>query len=264
MRADARDTARVLGELRRRSPLVQCMTNTVVTGFTANVLLATGASPAMVEHASEATRLAVVADAVLVNLGTVSAQTAPVMLAAVTAAGSAGTPWVLDPVAVGVLPFRTSFATGLLKHCPTSIRGNASEVLSLAGVTGAEGRGVDSTTSSRDALDDASDLARRVGTTVAVSGPVDLITDGVTVLEVHNGNEMMTQVTGVGCALGALIAACSAVEPSPLVAAAAATTILTVAAEVAAIGSPGPGTFGVRLLDALHTLDAATLHAHVG
>ncbi len=263
-RARAEDAVRVLGELRRRSPLVACSTNSVVTGFTANVLLAVGTSPAMVEHPGEAAHLAAVADALLVNLGTVSTRTAAVVHAAVTAAGAAGTPWVLDPVAVGVLPFRTALAERLLAHRPTAIRGNASEVLSLAGVGGAGGRGVDSTTSSHDALEAAAGLARRVGTVVAVSGPVDLVTDGTAVLEVRNGVAVMTRVTGVGCALGALVAACCAVEPSPLVAAAAATTILTVAAEVAAAGSPGPGTFPVRLLDALDGLDASTLLAHAG
>ena len=114
-RARAQDAARVLGELRRRGPLVACSTNIVVTGFTANVLLAVGASPAMVEHPGEAARLAVIADALLVNLGTASTRTAPVARAAVMAAGSAGTPWVLDPVAVGVLPFRTALAARLLR-----------------------------------------------------------------------------------------------------------------------------------------------------
>jgi len=262
--ASSEDAIRVLDELRRNGPLVHCMTNIVVAGFTANVLLAVGASPAMVENSEESAELAQVADALLVNLGTLSPDKVTAMRAAVAAAGRAGTPWVLDPVAVGALAYRTWFAAELVAGGPAVIRGNPSEVLSLAGATGAAGRGVDSTVSSGDALVRATELARSAQTTVAVSGAVDYLTDGITVLEVHTGHPMMTQVTGVGCALGALVAACCAVESSPLIASGAATTILTVAAEVAASTSSGPGSFAVGLLDALANLDAATLRAHVG
>lgn len=262
-RAGAEDAIRVLGALRTRGPLVQCLTNTVVAGFTANLLLAVGASPAMVDNTEESAEFAAIADAVLVNLGTLSPESVAAMRSAVAAAGRAGTPWVLDPVAVGVLGYRTRIAAELLAGGPAIIRGNPSEILSLAGVAGAAGRGVDSTAGSADALTGAVDLARRAGATVAVSGAVDFVTDGASVVEVHTGHEMMTRVTGVGCALGALVAACRAVETSPVIAASAATTILTVAAEVALARSAGPGTFAAVLLDALFALDDATLRAHV-
>lgn len=261
--ASADDAIRVLDELRLRGPLVHCMTNIVVAGFTANVLLAVGASPAMVENSEESAEFAQVADAVLVNLGTLSPDKVTAMRAAVAAAARAGTPWVLDPVAVGALAYRTRFAAELLASGPAVIRGNPSEILSLAGVTDSAGRGVDSTTDSSNALERAAELARREGTTVAVSGAIDYITDGAAVLEVRTGHEIMTRVTGVGCALGALVAACCAVETSPLIAASAATMILTVAAEVAVERSEGPGSFAVSLLDALYTLDASTLRTHL-
>jgi hydroxyethylthiazole kinase len=163
-------------------------------------------------------------------------------------------------VAVGALTFRTGLAAELLEHRPAVVRGNSSEVLSLAGAAGA-GRGVDSTVGSEAALDVARELAGRSGGVVAVSGAVDYITDGSDTLEVHTGHPLMTKVTGVGCALGALVAACCAVEPAPLVAATAATTLLTVAAEEAAAASSGPGSFAVALLDALSALDERTLEA---
>jgi hydroxyethylthiazole kinase len=262
--ASPEDATRVLDELRRRSPLVHCMTNIVVAGFTANVLLAVGASPAMVENSDESAELARISDALLVNFGTLSPDRVLAMRSAVAAAAQAGTPWVLDPVAVGALTYRTRLAAELLAYRPAVVRGNPSELLSLAGATDRAGRGVDSTASSGDALVRATELARNAQTTVAVSGAVDYLTDGITVLEVHTGHPVMTQVTGVGCALGALVAACCAVESSPLIAAGAATTILTVAAEVAASTSSGPGSFAVGLLDALANLDAATLRTHVG
>ncbi len=262
--ASAEDAIRVLDELRRRSPLVHCMTNIVVAGFTANVLLAVGASPAMVENSDESAELARISDALLVNFGTLSPDRVVAMRSAVAAAVHAGTPWVLDPVAVGALTYRTQLAAELLASLPAVVRGNPSEILSLAGAAGSAGRGVDSTVGSGDALIRAIGLARSAETIVAVSGAVDYLTDGTTVLEVHTGHPVMTRVTGVGCALGALVAACCAVESSPLIASGAATTILTVAAEVAASTSSGPGSFAVGLLDALANLDAATLRAHVG
>ena len=251
---------RVLAAVRERSPLVHCMTNIVVAGFTANVLLAVGASPAMVENDQEAAEFAGLADALLVNLGTLSAEQARAMRLGAASAREHGRPWVLDPVAVGAMRFRTELAAELLAHRPTVVRGNSSEVLSLAGASGA-GRGVDSTVGSEAAVETARGLAARTGGVVAVSGAVDYVTDGVSTLEVHTGHELMTRVTGVGCALGALVAACCAVESSPLVATTAATTILTVAAEEAAAVSRGPGSFAVALLDALAALDEATLAA---
>lgn len=254
----AAEVAAVLGRLRERTPLVHCMTNIVVAGFTANVLLAVGAAPAMVENEREAAEFATAADGLLINFGTLSEEIVRAMRAGSAAAREAGTPWVFDPVAVGPLAFRTGLAVDLLEHRPTVVRGNPSEILSLAGATGT-GRGVDSTAESAAAVPTARDLAARTGGAVAVSGAVDYITDGASLLSVSTGHPLMTQVTGVGCALGALVAACCAVEDSPLVAAASATSILTVAAEVAAAGAAGPGSFAVGLLDALAGLDEATL-----
>lgn len=260
----ATEVAAVLDRLRERTPLVHCMTNIVVAGFTANVLLAVGASPAMVENVDESADFAALADALLINLGTLSQERVTAMRAAAAAASGAGTPWVLDPVAVGALAPRTRLAGDLLASRPSVVRGNPSEVLSLAGIAGAAARGVDSAADSAAALETAADLARRSGSVVAVSGAVDYITDGTEVLEVRTGSPLMTKVTGVGCALGALVGACAAVESSPLHAAAAATTVLTVAAEVAAERSEGPGSFAVALLDALARVDAKTLENHLG
>jgi len=240
--------AAALTALRERSPLVQCLTNIVVAQRTADVLLAAGAAPAMVDNAAEAGPFAAIADAVLVNLGTPYADTADAMRAAVRGAADAGTPWVLDPVAVGPLRWRTDLALELLAIAPPRIvRGNASEVLALAG--GAGGKGVDSVDSPDAALDTARRLADRLGTTVAVSGAVDVVTDGPRVLRVRNGHPLMTRVTGVGCALGALMAAFAAAVDDPIVAATAATALLTVAADASAATAAGPGTFAVGLLD---------------
>ena len=256
------DLADALAALRDQSPLVQCLTNIVVAGWTANVLLAVGAAPAMVDNPQEAGRFATIAGGVLVNLGTPYDETTRAMHLAVAGAKLMRTPWVLDPVAAGALTWRTTLAHQLLREGrPTIIRGNASEILALAGGMG--GRGVESVDSPEAALEAAKDLATQQHSVLAVSGPTDYITDGERVVRLSNGHPWLTLVTGGGCALGALMAAFAAVVPDAVVAAAAATATLTVAAESAATQARGPGSFAVALLDELALLQPADLAERV-
>lgn len=246
--------------VRARPPLVQCLTNAVVTNFTANVLLALGAAPAMVDIPGEAGAFAGVADGVLINLGTPTAEQRVAILEAATAAARAERPWVLDPVAIGTLPVRTSLAAELSAMRPAIVRGNASEIRALDG-SGAGGRGVDAA----DTVEDAATAARRVadatGAVVAVSGPVDLITDGASKARLGNGHPLLTRITGGGCALGAVMAAFAGATADRFAATVAAVTVYTVAAEIAAERAAGPGSFAVAFLDALDDLDADTLRA---
>lgn len=255
----AHRTAELLEAVRARSPLVQCITNTVVQNVTANVLLALGASPAMVDVPTEAGPFARVADALLVNTGTPHAEPRVAALEAAHAARDAGTPWVLDPVAVGSLPVRTALARDLLGLHPTVLRGNASEVLALLGdSTG--GRGVDSTVGTEDArLASVQASTGRLVAAVAVSGPVDLlVAPGTGVVRVANGTDLLTRITGGGCALGAVVAAFTSVAPDDAGAAAvAATAVHTIAAELAAREAGGPGTFQPLFLDRLASLTPA-------
>lgn len=247
-----------LAAVRQGAPLTQCLTNIVVAGFTANVLLAVGAAPAMSDNPHEAGQFAQIAGGVLVNLGTPYADTVTGMEHAVRAAVSRDTPWVLDPVAAGVLTYRTEFAHRLLQiGAPAIIRGNASEIAAMSGGEG--GRGVDSTMDPADVRHVAHELARHHGCVIAVSGPEDFLTDGTRDVRLANGHEWMTRVTGVGCALGALMAAFAATVRDPLVAASAATATLTVAAEDAAAATRGPGGFAVALLDELSLLTPESL-----
>jgi hydroxyethylthiazole kinase len=247
----AKACAALLDELRSATPLVQCVTNAVVTNFTANVLLALGAAPAMVDIPGEAGQFAPVASGVLVNLGTPTEAQRAAMTEAAEAAAAAGTPWVLDPVAVGFLSVRTEAARRLVTLRPTIIRGNASEIIALAG-SGSGGRGVDSVDEPTAALDAARLLAERHGSVVAVSGAVDaVVAPGGGLVRVANGTPLLTRVTGGGCALGAVMAAFASLTPDALLAATAATGVYTLAAETAAGVSAGPGTFAVQFLDAL-------------
>ncbi len=245
--------AMLLERLRAESPLIQCITNNVVTNFTANACLSIGAAPAMIDIIGEAGLFARVAGGVLINLGTPHPEQRAAALEAADGAVEVGTPWVLDPVGVGPLPVRSELADRLLQRGPYAVRGNASEILALAGA-GAGGRGVESTDSIDEAAGIFIKLARRCGSVVAVSGPEDFITDGQRVLRVANGDELLTKVTGGGCALGALVAAFAAVrgEVSAVEAVAAAHCVYGIAAEQAAELADGPGTFAFRLIDALH------------
>lgn len=262
LQSDRTIDAALCGELRDQlrgtGPLVQCITNSVVTNITANILLAVGAAPAMVDIVGEAGPFAGVANGLLCNTGTPLPEHRDAMREAAAAAGEAGTPWVLDPVAIGALPHRTKLAFDLVALRPTAIRGNPSEILALAG--GAGGRGVDSTDAPEAALDAARGLAERSGAVVAVSGATDLITDGRRVVRVTGGDPMLTRVIGTGCSLGALVAAflgSGSEEVTPLEAVTAAHVLMSVAGEQAA--GVGPGSFAVALLDALDAIDGAAL-----
>lgn len=244
--------------LRADAPLVHCLTNTVVQTLTANALLAVGAAPAMVDAPEEAGEFAAVASAVLVNVGTVHARTAEAMRLAARSAWAAGTPWVLDPVAVGGLAYRTRLAAELVDMRPAVVRGNASEVMALAGA-GAGGRGVDSTAGTDDAAKAAEGLAERTGGVVAVSGEVDLLTDGRRTVRIGGGSVLLTRTTGAGCALGAVVAAYLAVTGDALVGAAAGHAHVALAAERAAATAAGPGTFAAQWLDALDSVDGEAL-----
>ncbi|WP_448629208.1 hydroxyethylthiazole kinase [Cellulomonas soli] len=256
----ARECGDLLDGLRATAPLVQCLTNHVASGFTANVLLAVGAAPAMVDIPGEAGAFVAGASGVLVNLGTLNAAQPAAMREAAAAAHDSGTPWVLDPVAVGTLPVRSALAAELVQRRPTLVRGNASEILALAG-SGTGGRGVDASVGVDAAHHAAEALAVQTGGAVAVSGPVDLVTDGTGIVRVANGHELLTRVTGAGCALGALMAAFAGLGADPVLAATAGSVVYGVAAENAAKQAGGPGSFASALLDQLAMLTAADVVA---
>lgn len=252
-------TVDCLLRIKKQKPLIHCITNYVVTNFTANVLLASGALPAMVETPNEAGMFASIASALLINTGTLTqAQLDEMRLAAISAHES-GTPWVLDPVAVGVLPVRSQFAAELLSYQPTLVRGNASEILGLSRAAGgpgeSSGRGVDSGDDVDSALEAALYLTKKYQTLVAISGPVDLITDGRIQIRCGNGHKLLTQITGGGCALGAYLAAYLTTGLTPIEAVAAGHATYGLAAERAAQLAKGPGSFAALFLDELANLD---------
>ncbi|WP_293933512.1 hydroxyethylthiazole kinase [Iodobacter sp.] len=249
-----------LERMRAAAPLVHCLTNEVVQSITANVLLALGTSPAMIVAEVEVTDFAAMADALLINVGTLYPARLAVMQAAVAAANTAGTPWVLDPVAAGVLAYRTDALHALIQEKPAVIRGNASEIMCLAGES-ASGKGVDSTVQSASAIAAAKRLAQQTGAIVAVTGEVDYVSDGKVTWAIPWGHVLMTRVVGTGCALSAVVAAFVAGAPDRLAAVAAACAVMAIAGERAESACDGPGTFLPAFLDALYIMQPTLLKA---
>lgn len=251
------DIARLVTLLRETTPLVHCLTNSVVRQITADVLLAAGAAPAMVDHPDEAGDFAAIASGVLINVGNPTSEQVSGMHAAIASARAAGTPWVLDPVAVGGLVMRTRLATDWLDQGPAAIRANASETVALAGV-GAGGRGVDSTEDVAAAEPAARDLAARTGGVVAVTGPRDLVVTQGRTTWIESGHPLLQKVIGTGCALGALTAAYLGAARSAGIAdhdaVVAAHAHAGAAGTVAGRTAAGPGSFSAAWLDALYSL----------
>ena len=258
-RADAEaDPWPTLQAIRARVPLVHNMTNLVAMDLAANLLLAAGAAPAMVHAAEEVEDFLDGADALTINIGTLSAAAIDPMVAAARKAVELGLPWILDPVGVGATPFRSEAALRLSRLQPTVIRGNGSEILALGGDR-STGRGVESGVDSAEALDAARDLAKASGAIVATTGAVDYITDGERIVAVANGHPMMTRVTAMGCALTCLIGACCAVNSDPMAASAHGLAIFGLAGELAAAETTGPGSFRARFIDEIYAMDHAKL-----
>jgi hydroxyethylthiazole kinase len=252
------DPAAHLARVRETAPLIHNITNFVAMNAMANVLLAIGASPAMVHAREEAAEFAGLAKALTINIGTLSPHWVEAMREAASATRAAGTPWVLDPVAVGATAYRRKTARQLIALSPTVIRGNASETIALA-TESASGRGVDSTDAADSAREAALQLARETGAVVAVTGEQDLVTDGKRVTWVEGGHPLMPRVTTLGCSLTGVVAAFIAEAEDPFVATVAALACYAKAGELAGQDAKGPGSFAVAFLDALYGLDAQAL-----
>jgi hydroxyethylthiazole kinase len=252
-----------LAAIRERKPLVHQITNYVVMNETANATLALGALPVMAHALQEVEEMAVAASALVLNIGTLSDEWVEAMLAAGRAANRSGAPVVLDPVGAGATGYRTGTALQLLDELEVGVvRGNSAEIATLAGQE-AEIRGVEAV-GSEGGPELAREAARTLGCVVAVTGPVDHVSDGERSYALANGHELLGTVSGTGCMSTAVTGCFMAVRPDdPLEAAAEALVAFGVAGEDAAQDAKGPGSFHVALYDALYALDPETLDSRV-
>ena len=262
MKAETNLAAQAAANLKRvrdTRPLVHNITNYVVMNFTANILLAAGASPVMAHAENEVEEMVALAKALVLNIGTLDDAWIASMLKAGKKAAALGVPIILDPVGAGATKLRTETAKRILGETKvTLVRGNASEILALSGGA-AKTRGVDAADSVEAAAARAVGLARELGVPVAITGAVDFITDGKRILRVANGHPLMGCVTGTGCGATAIIGAFAGVDADPVSAAATALAYYGLAGEHAADGVAGPGSFMIQFLDALHALTAEDL-----
>lgn len=253
-----------IASVRDESPLISCITNIVTANFVTNVLLALHGAPSVTNTVGQDVMTGVeTVDGLLVNLGMAQPEDSEQrenMIALTAAAKVADTPWTLDPVAVGSTPARTGLATDLLANAPSAIRGNASEIMALAGM-GKGGKGVESLDTPEQAEQAALQLAQQVRCVVSVSGAADLITDGTSIVRVQQGDPLLSRIAGGGCALGGVVTAFCAVrgDRSILEATVAAHLAYGVAAEQASRLAAGPGTFIPHFVDSLAQLQGADL-----
>ena len=258
-------TVAFLDAIRKTAPLVHNITNFVVMNPTANILLAIGASPVMAHSRKEVADMAAMAGALVLNIGTLAEQWIEAMLLAAREANQRGIPVILDPVGAGATGYRTRTVKQILGEVNISvIRGNASEVLSLA-VDDVKTKGVDSSLSvSDETVDAAGAIARQHACIVAISGEHDIVTDGGRVIRVANGVPLMTRVTGLGCGLSAVAGAfCAVARDDLLGATAAACGFYGLCGELAFRISDRPGSFFVAFLDALYSAGRADIHKHL-
>lgn len=248
--------------LQTQQPLVQCMTNSVAANYAANVLLAAGASPAMIDNPFEAESFTKISAALSLNLGTPTTEQMQAMHISAQTAQQYSIPWVLDPVGYGPhLSWRSDMVDQLLAFQPTIIRGNASEISTLAGQH-IESKGVDSTAKSTDVYQQAKNLLTKAEV-IAISGESDFILSKQldVIIQVNGGSHLQPKVTATGCALGALIAAYSAVT-NPVIAALSAHVHFAIAGQLAYAHSQSIGSFNVAFMDQIHQMQAERIYEY--
>lgn len=248
-----------LENLRTNAPLVQNITNFVVMQQTANALLAIGASPVMAHAKDELAELAVIAQSLVINIGTLDEHWISSMLQAAKIAKKNKIPVVLDPVGAGASKLRTQTALQLLTTKTISVlRANAGEIMALAGEQ-ITSKGVDSQYGTDSAVDAAKLLSNEYKCVVVISGEQDQVIQGSRQLSLANGVAMQTKVTGMGCTATALCGAFCALSDDYFTACASAMSVMGIAAEIAFEKSQGPGSLQVNFLDTLYNLKNSDL-----
>ncbi|WP_100405280.1 hydroxyethylthiazole kinase [Bacillus solitudinis] len=245
-----------LSQIKRENPLIHCMTNVVVTNFTANGLLAVGASPVMAYAKEEVVEMVSMAGALLLNIGTLSTEQIDAMILAGQAANKAGVPVVLDPVGSGATTFRTEMSKRILNEVDVAVlRGNAGEIASLVGQT-VRVKGVDGALEG-DMVALARQASNQFHCIAVVTGKVDVITDGERAHTIFNGHPWLTKIVGTGCLLGAVVATFVAVRRNDMLNAATdAVAFFGIAGEQAftETNEQGLGSFQHSFLDYLGRL----------
>lgn len=240
-------------QIRNITPLVHNITNLVVMQQTANALLALGASPLMTHNHDELKEIVGISHALVLNIGTLNDDWIEGMLQAQAYAKQRKIPIVLDPVAAGASQLRTQIATDILKAEVSIVRGNAGEIMALAGDAITSG-GVDSLYQSHAAVSAATSIATTYNCTVIVSGEVDQIISPSGQTNCAYGSPLMAKITGMGCTATALVGAFAAINNNAAEAALHAMATMGIAGSLSAKIARAPGSFAVAFFDNLYNL----------
>lgn len=255
----AEKASKNLRRIKEVNPLVHTITNYVTMNSVANALIAVGASPVMAFAVEEVEDIVSKANALVINIGTLSPDRIDGIITAGQTAMARKVPIIFDPVGAGSSRFRTDTAKMILKTLKVRVvRANPSEFLSLESPS-ETGKGVDSMHTVEQALVAAKRLSFAFETAAAITGPTDLVVFGNRIIGVRNGHRLLSKITGTGCTASALIGAFISVDPDPLTATVSALCLLGIAGELAAQLASGPGSFQVQLLDALYTITPETI-----
>ena len=250
----------ILTKIKKGKPLIHHITNYVTANDCANVVLALGGTPVMADDPNEVEEMVSLASALVLNMGTINERKVESFILAGKKANDLGIPIVLDPVGVGATKFREEAAKRILKEIKISVlRGNMSEIKNIYGIEGIT-RGVDSTENTLDGgREIALALAQRLNCVVAITGAVDIISDGLKVYCITNGHEMLCSITGTGCMSSSLIGLCCGVQVEHLYGAIMGVIIMGIAGEKAyeALNNEdGMGSFKVNLMNAISRFSA--------
>lgn len=259
-----------LENVRKSVPLVHNITNYVTVNDVANVLLACGGSPIMSDEAEDVEDITSVCGGLNINIGTLHKTSIEGMFRAGKKANELGHPVLLDPVGAGASALRTNTALGLMKELKLSvIRGNISEIKTLALGSGTT-KGVDADVAdavTEESLDEAvafvKKFAEETGTIIAVTGAIDLVSDGKTCYVIRNGRPEMGKITGTGCQLSGMMTAYVTANPDhALEAAAAAVCVMGLAGEIGwsrMQEGDGNATYRNRIIDAIYNMTGEEL-----
>lgn len=260
-----------LENVRNTVPLVHNITNYVTVNDVANILLACGGSPIMSDEPEDVEDITSICGGLNINIGTLNQRSIEGMFRAGAKANALGHVVLLDPVGAGASALRTNTAVELMEKIKfTVIRGNISEIKTLALGSGTT-KGVDADVA--DAVTDANldsavkfvnDFAAKSGAIVAVTGAIDLVSDGTACYVIRNGRHEMGKITGTGCQLSGMMTAFVVANPdNKLEAAAAAVCAMGLAGEIGwsrMAEGDGNSTYRNRIIDAIYNMDGATLN----
>lgn len=260
----------LLNNVKEKNPLVHHITNYVTVNDCANITLAIGGSPVMAEDINEVYDMVSLASALVINIGTLNSVSVESMMVAGKRANELNIPVILDPVGAGATAYRTATAKRIIDEVKLAvIRGNLSEIKTLYGVQ-SKTKGVDSSDSvsvngneRSEEKEMARALAKKLNTVIAITGAVDIITDGETLYCVENGHKIMAKVTGTGCMCTSLIGCYLGATDKNLIAALAGIVSMGIAGEMAFEcldkNKGGTGTLKVKILDAIYNLSLAEI-----